>query len=400
MPRASSTLLSTDRELRSAAVERGRAEFRIAGARNLVLRVAENGTKSWLFLYAAPATGKRKKIALGRYPTLGLADARAKAARLSAQLYEKVDPRLGEKDEDLSYQQLANAYLNEHGKRFAKNGRPSTWSLEVERILVKDVFPAIGEIPANSLTRKEVAHVVDGVAGRGALVHADRVLGVVRAVYNWANGTGKIECDPTRGLKKRNAGNPRQRYLSDSEIKEFWAYLDCSSVSTEISSALKLQLLLGLRVSEATEARREEISLDDKTWTIPPERNKSNRTHRLPIPPLAHSILTSASALSEGSEWIFPSAVQSGPIEPKSAQRAMLRMQHRTSIKGVGTHDLRRTLATGLGRLETADEIIERVLNHAPRTVTNRHYNHARYDRQILTALTMWDHHVQKLLRS
>ena len=68
--------------------------------------------------------------------------------------------------------------------------------------------------------------IVEGVASRGSLVMADHVLGLIRAIYNWANATGRLEINPTLGLKKRNASKPRERILSDTEVRNLWQALD------------------------------------------------------------------------------------------------------------------------------------------------------------------------------
>ena len=186
----------------------------------------------------------------------------AQTSRLTTLVYQNVDPSLGGEDDEIKFQHLSSVYLFEHKRRFAKRG-PSEQVVNRSPLDV-DILPQIGNVIATKLSRKQVAQVVDSVSRRGALVHSDRVLGIIRAIYNWTNGTGKIECDPTKDLRKRNAGKPRQRYLSDSEIVEFWTYLGQSSLSVEISSVLKLQLLLGLMINEAIEARRNEISLERK----------------------------------------------------------------------------------------------------------------------------------------
>jgi integrase len=90
--------------------------------------------------------------------------------------------------------------------------------------------------------------------------------------------------------------------------------------------------------------------------------------------------------------WLFPSPINTTePIRAKSAMRAVLRLRGGVGLTNIGTHDLRRTLATGLGDLGIPDEVIERVLNHAPRTVTGRHYNHAKHFEAMHQALESWE---------
>ena len=76
----------------------------------------------------------------------------------------------------------------------------------------------------------------------------------------------------------------------------------------------------------------------------------------------------------------------------------MRRLRIDIGLGDVGTHDLRRTLATGLGNMGVPDEVIERVLNHAPRTVAGRHYNHAKHHEPMRRALEAWAERVQAVV--
>jgi integrase len=111
--------------------------------------------------------------------------------------------------------------------------------------------------------------------------------------------------------------------------------------------------------------------------------------------------VSTASALPMGSRYRTSGETRSGPSprlfladgyrrRSRSATRALLRMRGAVALTGIGTHDLRRTLATRLGEMGVPDEVIERVLNHAPRTVVSRHYNHARHFDAMRRALEAW----------
>lgn len=276
----------------------------------------------------------------------------------------------------------------------------------------------IGDHKAEAVTKRHVMQAVEAVAKRGAYVAADRVLGLIRAIYNWACATGRLETNPTLGLKKRNAARARERVLTDDEIRTFWLALDEQpKLSHEIRDALRLQLLLGVRISEALGAAKGEIDIGRRTWTIPAVRTKSEREHSLPLSPWAVGILTAAIERAGKSPWLFPSPprrkgaprpADAKPVRARSGSRAVIRLRARlaeaaegeagTTLVDVGTHDLRRTLATGLGNMGIADEVIERVLNHAPRTVAGRHYNHAKHFEPMRRALEAWSDRVREIV--
>lgn len=394
MPKASCNVLSTNREVMNAKPRGARVEFRIKGSKNLVLRITANGTKTWTFLYVSPLGGRRRKLSLGTYPTQTLFQAKQEALRLTLAVHDRRDPVLERRAERAAetFGSLADRYMREHERKNARAGRRSSSTAEAQRYLDADILPVIGAYRAKAVTRHHVMNAVEAVADRGSYVAAGRVLGLIRAIYNWAIATGRLEVNPTLGLKKRNAGHPRQRILSHHEIRTLWRTLDAGSgLSSQIRDALKLPLLLGLRRSEVLEASRSEVDLKYGIWTVPAERTKSRREHSLPLPPLAASILASAIQRAGMSPWLFPSPVaDNAPVRPRSASRALLRIRDDIGLIDVGTHDLRRTLATGLGDMGVSDEVIARILNHAPRTVTGRHYNHAKYFAPMRRALEAW----------
>jgi integrase len=203
-------------------------------------------------------------------------------------------------------------------------------------------------------------------------------------------------------------------------------------MSASIRDALRLQLLTGLRINEIAEASRSEIDFEIKLWTVPPHRTKSRREHVLPLSDLAATMLrrifaradqvAERRALRHGTPFqapllLFPSRASinagsrpakklkwsrrvDGALDPHAASRCIIRCRSAFREAGIkepfNTHDLRRTVATQLGEMNVADEIIERILNHAPRTVAGKHYNHAKYQEPMRKALDAWG---ERLLR-
>ncbi|HEY8277831.1 MAG TPA: integrase arm-type DNA-binding domain-containing protein, partial [Methyloceanibacter sp.] len=272
MPKASTNVLSTDREVQAAMASSTRAEFRIKGARNLVLRITPAGAKAWAFLYASPTTGQRRKLSLGTYPAKTLAAAKDEALRLGVAVRDGKDPLLTRSEEEAAetFSSLARRYMIEHERKHARAGQPSRSTREAQRLLDADILPALGRHKAAAVQRQHVMTIVDAITDRGSYVVADRVLGLVRAIFNWAIGKGRLEANPTLGLKKRNTSRPRERVFTSPEIRILWSALEAAqTTSTEICDALRLQLLLGLRIGEALGAAKSEIDLGRRIWTIP-----------------------------------------------------------------------------------------------------------------------------------
>jgi integrase-like protein len=91
---------------------------------------------------------------------------------------------------------LSRRYMREHETRNARGGRRSRSTREAQRQLDNDILPRIGRIRTEAVSRLHVMQVVEAIADRASYVAADRALGLIRAIYNWACGTGRTDCDP------------------------------------------------------------------------------------------------------------------------------------------------------------------------------------------------------------
>jgi integrase len=401
MPKTSALVLSTDRQVQHAKGHGDRTEYRIASSRNLVMRVSPRGSKIWLFLFVSPVTRKHRKMRIGSYPSMGLAQARERSMQLTVEVSQGRDPLLHQekKAAESDFEQLSNSYLAEQARRNRAAAGESSWTAEVRRLLDRDILPFLRHHKADAVTKADIMAVVQRIIDRGSFGIADKALGVIRAIYTWAAETGRLEIDPTRGLKKRNAGRPRDKVLQEAELFKFWHALQSpSGMTLGIRDAFRLQLLLGVRINEAISCRRTEVDLQRGEWVIPADRNKSRRTHTLPLSDMAIGVFSSALARSSDQTWIFPSEMPGRPLRSKSASRAMLRLSKEIGLEGLRTHDLRRTCATWLGNLDVPDEIIERVLNHAPHSVTRKHYNHASQLESVRVALERWSFALQRIV--
>ncbi|HML28724.1 MAG TPA: site-specific integrase [Hyphomicrobium sp.] len=327
--------------------------------------------------------------------------------------------------------------MKEHCTRNARNGQSSRSSVEAQRILDRDILPTLGAMRAEVINRGHVMEAIERVADRGALRAADCALTLTRSIFNWACATGRLDRNPTLGLKKRNASKPRVRVLTPDEIRIFWHAIEgMPLVSASIRDALRLQLLTALRINEVTEASRSEIDFEKKLWIVPAYRTKSEREHVLPLSDLALDLLRKIIARADHEaerrarrhgvafqepDLLFPSRARINPmvghakklkwqrrvpgaLDPHAPPRCLIRCREVLREKGIkqpfNTHDLRRTVATHLGEMSVADEIIERILNHAPRSIAGKHYVHARYLGSMRMALDHWGEKITELIKT
>ena len=178
----------TDRTIRDAKPRQSAYRMRDD---NIVCRgfgvvIAPSGAKSFFLSYTSPEDGKRKQVALGRFPEMSLRDARLKASKVRAQVDQGKDPAF-ERRTDIAARiakrelgtlgdllDLYAADLEQDGKRTAK---------EVRRITVKDVPAALLSRPAHLISRDDILDIMTPIAQRGALVHSDNVRAYLRAAF-------------------------------------------------------------------------------------------------------------------------------------------------------------------------------------------------------------------------
>jgi integrase len=147
------------------------------------------------------------------------------------------------------------------------------------------------------------------------------------------------------------------------------------------------------------------LDLASAMWELPASRiedekrrTKNRDEHRVPLSPLAMSLIKEALALAPNSAWLFPNPSGTGPIDGHAASTAMIRSKATFGIENFRVHDLRRTCATGMGDLGIADDTISRVLNHRRSDVTRKHYNKSQHDAQKRQALEAWAMRLEEII--
>ncbi|KRE13473.1 hypothetical protein ASE63_18545 [Bosea sp. Root381] len=360
-----------------------------AKARGLCLRVSPT-TKSWSFIYRPKGETRQKRYTIGDYPAWALADARDKALALRRRVQDGGDPVLEAKvrRDALTFEKLVERYMSNHGTKIRS-------AREYQQLLDKDVLPTLRDRRVDEITRPEVGVLLDDVAKRAPIV-ANRVMSVMSSVFSWAVSEGLAKDNPVRGLKKRGTEKAKERHLDDEEIRALWAGLN--ETAPRYADLVRLVLLLGARPGEVAGMSREEIDLDKALWRIPAERVKTKAAHVLP---LVGEALAIVSRLCEGkrSGHIFSTTKGNAPT---SQDLAKAFERTRSVLKGPATpHDLRRTAATIMSRLEIDRLTIAYVLNHGSTikaTVTGSTYDRHDFLPQKKRALEALDQCIAAVL--
>jgi integrase len=355
----------------------------------LYLRLLASGGKRWIMRYRIG--GKTRIGALGDAGKVGLAEARGKAHQWHAIIRAGRDPADEERRAAAAERRLPTvaAFASEYIERYARPNKRS-WR-EDERLLRHDVIPAIGNLRVDIVTRRDIVLIIDAIRDRADMV-ANRVLAVTRRMFAFAVERGVIETSPVSGIKASREV-ARARTLSDDEIRLLWSATAPGSPHIEPSTGMALRLLslTGARANEVCGAPWSEIDTDAAEWVIPPGRTKNGREHRVPLSGPAMEIVREAAVL-RSNEWLLPAARGGGHVTPSGVLQAIQRILG----DDVTTHDLRRSVATGLQRLGVRLEVTEAVLNHVSGTRAGVVGIYQRHDwsAEKRTALEAWGCHV------
>jgi integrase len=347
----------------------------------LVLTIQSSGFRSFRYFYRC--NGRSRWYHIGDASKICLADARSIAIDLSAKVAKGDDPvadRQAQREAD-TFGKLAADFVTRYSSRHNKSYK------QAEALVNRFAVPKWGKLKADAIIRKDVRALFDGLADTPVL--ANQAKAACSKIFSWAVEQDVLKVNPCVGVKP-NPVNARERVLSDLELKKFWMAFD--NVGLIRSSALKLALLTGARGSELATMRIEHIDkIDDDAWIwrLPGKPSngwvgtKNKKDHRLFLSKPARDILTEL-ANEEPSGFVF------GRLTIDALDQAMRKLCTDLGIEDrVRPHDLRRTFGSTVTRLKFGRPAMDRLLNHADRTIAkiyDRHQYHDE-DRAIMEAV-------------
>lgn len=404
----------------------GRQEWFDVVCGGLALRVTRAGHRSWRLHYRFGRTPRTYTI--GTYPTVKLEEARRLGGTALDGLRAGIDPsaakrakrEAGPAHED-AFAALAQDYLDQYAR---PNTGTGTYN-ETARVLNRDVIPKWRARPIAEITRGDVNKLVDAIAARGAPVQANRTLAHIRKVFNWAVAKGRLAVSPAAGVPLPSKERARDRVLSDDELRWLWAA--CDEIDWPFGPLVKLLALTAQRRNEVAGMRRSEIDFESSVWTIPRERAKNNRVHMVHLSASAVAALESLPR-EDGEDLVFTvtgETVVSGFSRAKRRlDAAMIRARRRAlglpeddeayrkalrlargkplpiELPDWTIHDLRRTAATGMARLNVPPHVVDKILNHVSGTIRGvaAVYNRFEYLDERKGALEAWGRYFRELV--
>jgi integrase len=377
---------------------KGRVEYFDAALPGFALRVTHTGSKSWTLLYRPAGRGKLRRLTLGAYPALSLADARELARKAVHDVDKGTDPAEAQTAE--RRHEAASLFENVAAEFVARHCKPRNrgWRRQ-EGDLQREFLPVWRTRPISNITRLDIIKELDRIADRASPRRANRYLALIKKLFGWAAERGYVDTSPAAVVKPLGRETSRDRVLTDTELMAVWRCC-CEQAGWPFGDLFRLLIITGQRLGEVAAARWENIDIEARMLTVPGELSKNGIANEVPLSGLAIEILEGLSPLDGYSGYVFPAMNGSGnPVSGFS--RAKRNLDRALAAGGDFVpwhlHDLRRTAASGMARLSVPPYIIERVLNHVQPGVAGV-YNRFGYLPEKRAALDLWAAHIQQIV--
>jgi integrase len=361
--------------------------------------VNADGAKYWRLAYRWH--GKQRTLALGVYPAVGLAEARAARDDAKRSLAADVDPSIVKRERKRAAKVAAGNTFEAVARQWHENwkgARTPYYAGQILRRLEADVFPTIGRRPIAELEPSELLDMLRKVEKRGVNETARRLKQLVGQIFRFAIVTGRAKRDPSADLKDalRATGEPqRHRAMPLLELPTFLQKLETYSGEQRTRLALKLVTLTFLRTTELRAAKWNELEdLDGKSaqWRVPAERMKMRLEHLVPLSRQAVAVFRELRALSGSSPNIFPSPGKEGCMSSNTMLYALYRMGYHGRAT---THGFRGVASTILNESNLFNrDWIERQLAHVERNEVRRAYNAAEWMPDRRRMMQWWADHI------
>lgn len=373
--------------------------YRLFDGGGLYLEVQQSGGRYWRLKYRFQ--GKEKRLALGVYPDVSLAQAREKREEARKDIAQGLDPTLKKqvlKSEQEAQANTLEAVAREWHQKFRSNWTEGHASTIISRLEL-NVLPFLGDRPIAGVEAPDILTVLKRIEARGAIESAHRVRGILSQVFRYAIAHGLADRDPAADLKGAIPPAKEKHLASITEPKEIGALLraiDDYSGHHITRCALKLAAYTFVRPGELRHAEWQEIDFEAAEWRIPAEKMKLRRPHVVPLSRQALAVLEDVHPLTGTGRYVFPSM--------RSPQRAMSENTVLAALRRMGFsreemcgHGFRSMASTRLNEMGWNSDAIERQLAHVEGNSVRAAYNYAQHLDERRRMMQAWADYLDAL---
>ena len=329
---------------------------------------------SWIFRFSRH--GKDRWMGVGQYPTVTLSDARARATEARRLLVDNVDPIEHRQEEraqtklqrarQMTFAQCGSLYITSHKTAWRNRKHIAQW----EATLKTYAYPLMGNLPVAAVDTSLVMKVLQPIWSVKPET-ASRLRGRLEAILNWATVSEfRTGLNPARWRGHLDHLLPARSKIAKVEHHAALPYADVPDLMIKLrrqegmaARAFEFLILTAARTGEVIGARWSELNTQEKLWTIPAERMKAGKEHRVPLSPRAVEILEAIRPGRSGADgFVFPGNRAKKPL----SNMAFLMLLRRMECAGMTAHGLRSSFRDWCAeRTDFPSEVAEMALAHA-----------------------------------
>ncbi|MBS0986631.1 tyrosine-type recombinase/integrase [Acetobacter thailandicus] len=366
--------------------------------------VASGNSRLWEFRYTSPVTGKRRSMGLGSMQNCTLSDARKKAAQCRLLVSEGRDP-IEERDKEKaaarleagqSFSEVAALFIEEQSPAWKDRKAVKTWTGS----LSLHIFPVFGSKAVRLIDTHDILAALRPVWTEKTET-AERLRSRIERILDYAKAQGWREGEnPARWRGHLSAMLPAPSKLKKQEHHKAAAWADIKPIMEALTrsegiaaKAVRFICLTATRSGETRGCLWSEIDLKERLWTIPAERMKAAREHRIPLSDAAMSVLSELEILRcpDRDSFVFPGGNRGRPLSDVSVSKAL---HLAAGTKSVTVHGLRSTFRDWTADTEAAShDVAEMALAHTISNKTEAAYRRTDLLEQRRALMQLWSEH-------
>ncbi|MDA0186074.1 MAG: tyrosine-type recombinase/integrase [Proteobacteria bacterium] len=378
--------------------------YKVGDFDGLYMTVTPTGSRLWNMKYRI--AGREKRLSFGAYPAISLARARQLRDEARSLLAAGSDPgeikqerkRADRERRGITFASQAEAFID----KAHREGKAQATMDKTEWLLgmANDAF---GARPITDVTPPMILDCLRRVEAKGNYETARRLRSKIGAVFRYAVANGVAETDPTyalRGALIAPTVTPRAAILDPIELGGLMRAIDAFHGQVTTRIGLHLLALLVQRPGELRHATWDEFDTEARIWSIPPARMKMRRSHRVPLPKQALSLLEELRALTGSGTYLFPSLRSwQRPMSENTLNAALRRIGY--SSEEMTAHGFRAsfsTLANESGQWNP--DAVERALAHVEANAVRRAYSRGEHWEERVRLADWWAGYLDELRAS
>lgn len=375
--------------------------YNLADGQGLVLIVQTTGSKLWRFRYRYG--GVQKTLHLGPWPTISLADAREKCREARKAIAAGLDPVLEKKRAKITAKfAVATTFKEVALEWIAKCEREGRADVTLDKVrwLLGMAYPLIGTLPINSITPAETLAVLRKVETKGRYESARRMRSVLSRIFRYGIATARCDRDVAADLRGALTTPRTTHHAAITDPREVGILLKTMETYTGQAVtriAMRLSPHLFVRPGELRQAEWSEIDVDKAIWSIPAERMKMRRPHKVPLSRQVLEMLEELREITGHRQHLFPCMGRPRkPMSENGVNQALRRLGYQSGE--MTAHGFRAMAATLLNEMGCwHPDAIERQLAHQEMSSVRRAYARGEYWDERVAMMQHWSDYLDDL---